>query len=292
MKAIVVMLLACLIPVASLAAGQPVEASMVVTGTVTVNTDGDVREYALHEQDKIPPGVVQMIGQAVKGWHFVPVVENGKPVTAQTGMVVRVVAHMVDKTHAEIRVTGASFGCSAYQTRTLLPTACPANTRVTAERQQPPRYPGEALKEGLGGKVYLAVDVGRDGRVIRAEATQVNLSNRIAGSAVRVQNVFAVNARDAAMKWRFNVPTVGPEAAKDHWVVVIPINYSIAGSTSGQPEVYGKWHAYVPGPARDVPWARDDASGSADAIAGDGTPFTRDARFVLKTQPGTAGDKS
>lgn len=289
MKTIVAVLLAVLMPVAAGAAEQPVEASMVVAGTITVDATGGVQGYTLHEQDKIPPGVVQIVERTIKGWQFVPVVENGKAITAQAGMAVRVVARKTDENHMAIRVAGASFGCSAYQAKKLLPNACPSGTTVTAERQQPPRYPGEALKEGLGGEVYLAVEVGRDGRVIRADATQVNLSNRISGSAVRVQNVFANNARDAAMKWRFNVPTVGPEAAKDHWVVTVPISYTIGGPA---PDVYGKWHAYVPGPERDVPWAKGKASGSADALAGGGAPFVRDSRFVLKIQPGVDGDRS
>ncbi|WHZ19673.1 MAG: hypothetical protein OJF55_001822 [Rhodanobacteraceae bacterium] len=288
MKRSLCVLLALALCGAVCAAEAPIEASMVITGTITVNPAGGVQGYALHDQDKIPPGVVQIVERTIKGWQFVPIVENGQPVAAQAGMAVRVVARMIDKANAEIRVAGASFGCDAYQAKNLLPNACPPGTTVTPDRRQPPEYPRQALKEGLGGEVYLAVEVGRDGRVIRADAMQVNLSNRF-GSPLRMQNAFANNARDAAMKWRFNVPTVGPEAAKDHWVVTVPVVYTIGGP---MPDDYGKWHAYVPGPARDVPWARDDTPGSADALAGGGMPFVRDSRFVLKTQSGADGDRS
>lgn len=91
------------------------------------------------------------------------------------------------------------------------------------------------------------------------------------------------------MKWRYDVPTVGPEAAKDHWIVVVPVVYSIAGSA---PVSYGKWHAYVPGPERNVPWARDNANADSDAVTEDGAPFVRDPRFVLKTAQGGGGGNS
>lgn len=242
----------------------------------------------MRDRDKLPAGVVQIVERTIRGWQFVPVVDNGRPVTAQTGMALRVVAHMVDAGHAEIRIAGASFGCDAYPTGELLPDACPPGTTVTPARRQAPEYPGEALKEGAMGEVYLAVEVGRDGRVTRADAMQVNLFSQIVGPK-RMQNLFAIHAREAAMRWQFNVPTIGPEAAKDRWVVTVPVVYSINGP---MPDEYGKWRAYVPGPPRDVPWARDGAPGSADAIAGGGAPFVRDARFVLKTKPGADGERS
>jgi hypothetical protein len=288
-----VLLLALALPGIALAAKTPVEASMVITGTITVNRDGGVAGHALHDEDKVPPGVVQIVQRTIKGWRFIPIVENGKAVPAKTGMAVRVVADMVDDDHATIRVAGVSFGCDAYQAKNLLPNACPPGATVTTEQQHPPEYPIPALKEGLGGEVYLAVEVGRDGHVVRADAIQVNLFSRITDH-VRIENVFANNAREAALRWRFRAPTIGPEAAKDHWVVTVPVVYTIVRPGLGRsvPDQYGKWRAYIPGAARDVPWAKDNAAGSSDALSDGGAPFVRDSRFTLKTQSSIDGDHS
>lgn len=282
-------LLPCLLLTApALAAQAPVEASMVLTGTITVSPDGAVKTWTLRDEAAIPPGVVQIVRRTIDGWRFVPILENGKPVTAKTGMAVRVVADMVDDSHATIRVAGATFGCDAYQVRALLHDACKPGTTVTAapDGRPPPTYPTKALRFGMGGEVYLDIEVGRDGRVTRVAARQVNLSNRIVLVRPEVmRHVFAENAEQAAKRWRFQVPTIGPEAVRDHWVVRVEVNYSL--DEDKPPPSYGKWRAYIPGPVHDNSWAGDTAAGSrdsADAIAGDG-PFTPDARFVLKAAP-------
>ena len=293
MKYSVWLLLALALSGVASAAETPIEASMVVTGTITVDAAGGVASYTLHDQSKVPPGVVQIVQRTIKSWQFVPVVQDGKAVTATAGMSVRVVADMIDASHATIRVAGASFGCDAYQAKDLLPNTCQPGTTIAyaANGRRPPEYPIRALKEGLGGEVYLAVEVGRDGRVIRAEAKQVNLFNRIGTPAI-FRKVFADSASAAAFMWRFEVPTVGRQASKDHWTALIPVVYTIG--RSARPE-YGQWSAYIPGPVQDIPWAKDDAAshaGSADAIAGGGTPFVRDPRFVLKSQLGTDDSRS
>lgn len=136
------------------AAETPIEASMVIAGTITVDPQGDVASYTLHDEDKVPPGVVQIVQRTIKGWQFVPIVQDGKAVTATAGMSVRVVADMVDEGHATIRVAGASFGCDAYQAKDLLPNACQPGTAIAyaANGRHPPEYPIRALKEGRLGR--------------------------------------------------------------------------------------------------------------------------------------------
>lgn len=292
MKCSIWLLLALALSGVAGAAETPIEASMVIAGTITVDPQGDVASYTLHDEDKVPPGVVQIVQRTIKGWQFVPIVQDGKAVTATAGMSVRVVADMVDEGHATIHVAGASFGCDAYQAKALLPNACELGTTVSYDgRQRSPEYPVNALKERLGADVYLVVEVGRDGRVTRAEARQVNLFSRVTFPDT-YRKVFAQNATAAAMHWRFTVPVAGPGAGQDHWVVRIPVFYSIGRARQIG---YGQWSAYIPGPVQDIPWAKDDAAshaGSPDAVAGGGTPFVRDTRFVLKSQLGTDDSRS
>lgn len=276
------LLAALLLPALALAAkGTAQENSMVVTGTITVDPAGRVAGYALREPDKLPPVVRQIIQQTVPTWTFVPILDDGRPVAAKTGMSLRVVATITDAEHATIRVASAAFGCEARQ-KSRLPGECPAGTAVAYKhRERPPSYPTAALRAGLGGEVYLVLAIGRDGHVVNAAVRQVNLYSRIS-DAHFYRQAFANTALEAARKWTFDIPTTGPKAAKEHWVIQVPVNYSI-GHASGVK--YGQWNAYVPGPVQNVPWSDDDASGAArgaDAIAGS-APFVRDPRFVLKT---------
>lgn len=80
-------------------------------------------------------------------------------------------------------------------------------------------------------------------------------------------------------------PDDGTQRGKDDWVVQVPITYWIGVPGSAPTRHYGQWNACIPGPVQDVPWTDQAgaAPGAADAVAGNGTPFVRDTRLVLKT---------
>lgn len=257
---------------------------MVVTGTITVGPDGGVQSYMVHELDKLPPAARQIVQATVPRWRFVPVIANGKAVTVEAGMSLRIIADMIDRTHARVRVAGAEFGCEAGRALDLLPEACPKGSTVSYVHRRPPQYPLDALRARVGGEVFLAIRIGRDGRVTEVAAQQVNLYERT-DAPTHYRRVLADASMDAARRWRFNVPTTGPNADKDHWVVQVPVTYWIGMPGSAPTRHYGQWNTYIPGPVQDVPWADQvgAAHGAADAIAGNGIPFVRDTRLVLKT---------
>lgn len=272
----------------SAAAAPSVEMSMVVTGTITVNPDGSVRSYTIHELDKLPPAARRIVQATVPHWQFVPIMANGKAVALEAGMSLRLIADMIDHNHARVYVAGAEFGCDAGRARKLLPGECPKGTSVSYARRWPPNYPEDALQARVGGQVFLVLQVDRNGHVSQAAARQVNLYS-VTGWPAHYRKVLAEASLRAARKWQFSVPTMGPNAAKDHWVVEVPVNYWMGPPGSAPVQHYGQWNAYIPGPVQDIPWAgRDGAAGSADAIAGGGAPFVRDTRFVLET-PLTGG---
>lgn len=266
------------------AEGKPgIEASMVVTGTITVNANGSVRGFTIQDLDKLPPAARHIIQATVPRWQFIPIIENGKAVAARAGMSLRIVADMIDEHRATVRVAGAAFGCDAGRARNLVPNECPAGSSVTYRDRWPPQYPIDALQAGVGGEVFLVLQVDRKGHVSQAAASQVNLFS-LTDRAGHFRKVLAETSLRAARRWQFSIPTVGPDAAKDHWVVQVPVNYWLGPPGSAPAQHYGRWNAYVPGPVQDVPWAGADgaANGNADAIAA-GAPFLRDPRFVLKT---------
>lgn len=297
MKRIIYVLLAMLLPLVAFAAEPRIQESMVITGAITVNTDGSVASYMLNDADNLPPAVRQIVQATVPVWQFMPVEARGKPVVARTGMALRIVADLksIHATQATIRVAGAAFGCEA-RSKAQLPGECPEGRTVTMSSRLPPRYPMEALRARIGGEVYLAVEIGRDGHVLNVAPRQVNLYS-LTDQQARFRKVLADASVEAARKWTFRIPTEGPNAGKQHWIATVPIHYTI-GSPSMQTgsrlrrtnkSASGQWRAYVPGPVQVIPW--DDESptpGGADAVAGSGVPFIRDPRFVLKDS--VAGD--
>lgn len=277
-------LLALVVPLAAWAARPPVEVSMLVTGTVTVNTDGSVKAYTLVKQAELPVGVVQLVQKTVPDWQFRPILQDGKPVEVTTGMTLRIVGKVNHGHSTTIEVAGASFGCAAWTARKLYGYQCPLDTQVSYMHREPPVYPFLAQQAYVGGKVFLLVEVGRDGHVVQAAARQVDLS-RFTDDDGFYRNVLAQTCVRAARTWRFHVPTRGAEAVKDHWNVIVPVNFNIGPPGSGAP-AYGHWQEYVRGPVEAIPWVPQDAmdpSGNADAIAAGG-PFMRDRRFVLETK--------
>lgn len=292
------LLLGLALAVPAFAAEAPIEASMVITGTITVNPAGGVQGYTIHDLEELPPAVRQIVQATVPGWQFVPIVVDGKPTTAEAGMSLRIIAdwQSIHAKQATIRVAGAAFGCEAGP-RTQLSGGCPEGTTVAEVSRTPPRYPVEAVRARVGGEVFLVLEIGRDGHVTRAAARQVNLYS-LTDQQEHFRKVLADASMEAARKWTFRIPTVGANAAKDHWIATLPINYTISpppmqtGSLlrrTNKPAP-GQWKAYVPGPVQVIPW--DDETGSdangSDAIAAGGL-FVKDARFVLKTPLGGSG---
>jgi hypothetical protein len=274
----------------ALAAAPNVEASMVVTGTITVNPDGSVRDYTLYRESDLPPGVLQLVKQSVPHWTFQPVEVDGKPVEARTGMTLRIKADMTADHSVALAVSGANFGCLGKAAGISDQVCPPGSTVVRSPHNEPPSYPIGALLAGVSGEVYVAVEIGRDGKVVRAAAVRVNMysfdSNK--GGQAANRKVLADAAVNAIKDWKYAIPTVGAEAVQDHWIVTQPVNFILAGDRTHGLPTYGRWNSHVPGPEEDVPWAHDQQStGGSDAIADNGQPFTRDPRFVLETRLGS-----
>ncbi|TAN04196.1 MAG: energy transducer TonB [Rhodanobacteraceae bacterium] len=292
--------LACLLlPILSSAHGgvdaakRSVEASMLVTGEIAVNPDGSVYVYSLDQRDKLPAPVVKLIDGALPHWKFTPVEVDGKPVLAKASMSLRIVAKQIDADHAAIRVKSAAFGTQTAQSEKT--SECANSACLTYLERRPPIYPSNLVNDLVSGTVYLAVEVDRQGKVSQVAVEQVDL-RRIADGADldRWRRELGLVSMKAARDWTFQVPTSGLEAGKDHWVVTVPINYSIGipgeRKAIGAPG-YGQWDVYVPGPVHSIPWAEAQpkqvaSQGGADAVPDNGTPFVADTRFVLLTPIG------
>jgi hypothetical protein len=241
------------------AARKRAEASMLVTGDITVAPDGSVAGYTLDKQEKLPAEVTGLVAKAATKWRFEPVMREGHAVAAKAHMNLRLVARRESpgSDMYTIRITGGSFGDEGA-----------GGEELSYATRKPPGYPQAAIADRVEGTVYLVVRVGRNGKVEDVAAEQVNLG--VAGSDTNMKvwrNVLANPAVRAAKEWTFNVPTKGAHVNDPYYVARVPITYHL-DRTEVPDDLYGKWQAYVPGPKQDVSWSKE--SGSVDAVPDDG----------------------
>ena len=224
-------------------ATAPVEASMLVTGTIVVAPDGSVSSYAVDHPEKLPSGVLQVIGNTVPQWKFRPILRDGQPVNAKAKMSLRIVARKMGGQNFAVNVRAASFGQDA------------PSERVTERKLVKPIYPREAVLSGVSGTVYVVLKVDRDGHVEAADVWQVDLNMIDSDAAMRRwRQMLAKASLNAARRWTFNPPTAGGQASDQHWVVGVPVNFKLRGLPDSRQVAYGQWQGYVPGPHELIPW--------------------------------------
>ena len=237
---------------------KQIEASMRVTGVIEVETDGSVSKFEIDNVDKLPTGVVEFVHNNVNEWAFAPVQVDGKPAAVRNKVSMRLVAKKLEDGQYMIRMQAASFD----------PYEVEEGSEVSSKNMAPPRYPENAAKSGVSGIVYLALKIGRDGRVEDGIAEQVNLTFVASENEMaQWRGNLSRSALSAAKSWSFQPPVTGESADDPYWVVRVPVSYSIDDSRSA----YGKWRAYVPGPRQSRPWSISaEADVSPEALADGG----------------------
>lgn len=215
--------------------------SMLVTGWIDVGPTGKVVHFDLDQPSKLPPMVIQLIGQTLPGWMFEPVEVAGKPVIAKARMSLRVIAEPVGSGRYQIRLVGADFGVP--DGKSTLATDELREKLVTA-----PQYPATFA----GGTVYVLMMINRQGRVEQAFAQQVNLRVVASDAQMRAfRDSLSRASISAALHWTFIPPTTGSEAGEPYWLARIPISFERYGE---KPVAYGRWDVYIPGPVQSAPW--------------------------------------
>jgi hypothetical protein len=264
MKRLLLGLICTLLSHVALAAGadavrKQAQASMLVTGSIVVAPDGSVKSYAVDHAEKLPPGVVELLGKNVPTWKFEPVCVDGKPVQATAPMSLRIGARRSDDHNYSAGIVGAQFG----QDHEL------ATDNISYKTREQPHYPGMAVENRVSGTVYLLLRVGRQGQVEDAATEQVNLGVYASDADMeRFRNVLAKAALKASTQWTFNVPTTGKHVTDDYWVARVPVNFSLSQKGTPDPhDQYGQWQSYVPGPRQLVPWIEKGRLMAGDADA-------------------------
>jgi hypothetical protein len=251
---------------------QRKEASMLLTGMVTIDPSGSVVGYTLDHPEKLPQPVKDIVKQNVDRWKFQFVSASATP--ASEHMSLRLVARMIDDQHASMRVAGISFDDAQSD----------ASETIGYKTRPVVEYPKEAIEARAWGAVYLLVRVGPDGSVLDASAEQVNLG-AFAPSAdmARYRKYLADAAIKGTKKALFTVPAKGKLAGQPYWLVRIPVSFLPVGQRNA--DDFGTWSVYVPGPRMDVPWLEHPqlAAGAPDTVP-DGS------LHVLDGQPSLSND--
>jgi outer membrane biosynthesis protein TonB len=272
--------LALVLLVATSAVGQTrsevrkaIEASLLVTGDITISATGKVGEFKLDAPEKLPKEVLALIDSALPAWEFEPVIRNGAAISARSRMSLRLVANKRDDGDYLLAIRSAAFtGDSDDEVD---------KTWLAKQRMDPPTYPTKAARAGVSGTVYLIVKVGRDGRVEDAFAEQTNLryvDNE--KQMARWRTVLEQSALVAARSWQFTADPHAESEADGSRTVRVPVDYSFGKTTLA----YGTWSPYIPGPRALAPWVKPEFARAQDIDAGqDGTLAPVGAGVRLKT---------
>jgi hypothetical protein len=237
-------------------APAPLELS--VYGQIEIGPDGAVLS---HQLDKgVNPAVRALVARHVERWRFEPITDNGKPVIASTRMVLELSALPLGDDDLQLRVDDVRFG-------------------VPAQRgpRKAPVYPRAAIKDRLGARVLLALQLDEAGKVIAAHPYQTSLSKDLSDSrAQRMREQFAAASVKAALSWQFT-PAERVAGNAMGASVKAPVTYTI--DSNG-------WQSYIPGPLSPAPWMAESAlAGSDDATLKDGDLAALDSRFRLQGSP-------
>ncbi len=223
---------------------KQIESALYVTGTIDISPAGDVVAHALDQQDKLPKGIVDMAARILPQWKFEPVALQGMKVS-RSKMNLLFIGKKLDNGDFSIDLRSATF--SGGNPDELV--------SLEAKQRRLPKYPDQLLGAGISGTVFVMVKIGRDGKVIAAEASHVNL--RVIGSESEMdlwRSALARNSIAAIKRWTFIAPKTGPEAEKAYWAGTLPVDYLIGGQKS---PAYGTWQTYVAGPKALIPWQDD-----------------------------------
>lgn len=243
------------------------ELSMLVTGWILVDADGNVSNWKIDRPGQLPDFVVGLIEGAVPGWKFEPVLVDGQPSKARARMGLRIVANKrADGEGYAIAIRSGHFGTDAMTPEERQERR--STDDIIAIELAAPGYPRGALASGIEGTAYVVAKVNRSGTVDDAMVEQVNLRTLGAQSQMkRMRELLGRQAVAAARRWTFRVPTTGPVADSEFWSVRVPVSYILSG-IGGRPPAearYGQWEAYIPGPRTKVSW-KMEAGGDDDSI--------------------------
>jgi hypothetical protein len=210
-------------------------------GDIQIAPDGHVTDYQL--KSKLAPAVADLVDRAVRGWHFEPIVVDGKPVTAKTTMKLRLHGDPAPDDSYSLSIASVHFGV------------------LTRSKLTPPKYPDDAQRVGLGARVVLYIVIDPSGKVVQAAPGQTSLDHRARSEpeAERWRRQFERVSVEAALQWQYEPSEIFDGRPARARYAIAPIDFNLL-DRSGKPIVQD-WHMYLPGPMHPAPWATSGADG-------------------------------
>jgi hypothetical protein len=236
-------------------------------GDIQIAPDGHVTDYQL--KSKLAPAVAELVDRAVRGWHFEPIVVDGKAVPAKTTMSLHLHGDPAPGDTYSLSISSVHFGV------------------LTRSKLTPPKYPDDAQRVGLGARVVLYIVIDPSGQVVQAMPGQTSLDHRARSEpeAERWRRQFEKVSVEAALQWRYEPSEIFDGKPARARYAIAPIEFNLY-DRSGKP-ITPDWHAYLPGPVHSAPWANPGSDGKGDdtqrfANLSNGETESVDSQFRLK----------
>lgn len=237
-------------------AGEVV-ATLSASGKIRIGPDGKVLSHQIDE--KVPAAVAEAISRNVATWTFEPILEDGKPVIAETRvhLGIEAIEHSADE--VALRFASVWFGDLA-----------------TAVRQKAPRYPMGAPEQGIQAQVMLALRLDEDGRVIDAHAYRTRFAKDVSPRmAARYRARFERASIEAARQWQYSAEISKPGGV----TVFAPIGYTLMFGEQSD------WLVLGPGEIVPPPWPMDGPMPSEVETLPNGGAMLADQRIRLTRDP-------
>jgi hypothetical protein len=233
--------------------------TMPVDGTLLIDTDGSVREYQL--ATKLVPSLADSLGKAIRNWRFEPVSVDGAPARQEARMRISLAATPEGENY-QVRVDNVVFRPMASTSSTDPDFDPGATVQAVRRKLQPPQYPGGLMRQGIGGRVLVALHFSPEGKMIDVVPAQAMLfdtrgKDRDLAMAIRLLEEATVRA---ARNWTVDVTVKPgrPTSAKDFttYTTVEFVMDSAPGFSRHQPyeEPAGQWRLVARTPKRLLPW--------------------------------------
>lgn len=224
---------------------KQIESSLLVTGSIDVDASGKVVSYALDEPQALPEGIVAMAAAQVPLWAFVPMALPADQTRTHSRMSLRFIAKKSEDQQAIVSLQGARF----FNERNA------DGFPIDREHSAPIVYPLAMRRLYITGAVYMAVRVGRDGKVLDAAVEQINLT--VVGSeneTERWRQVLGHHWQQGVKRLRFDIPASAFAENNSTLSGRVGFYFKHADSPSWK---YGNWEPHVPGPHTRIDWLPD-----------------------------------
>jgi len=244
-------------------AGKP---QLVDTNVLTMRVDGDLAiDETGHVLDykvvtPVKSELQNLLESSVRKWTFRPVMADGKPVRAKTGMRITLAAKPAGNGY-KVSIDNVIFGATSEgrpehdeEHARQIVRSSDGKPAIVAKRMTGISYPSGLMRAGVEGAVLLSLKLDTSGNVEDAMAIQSSLYDVRGRPDVldQARELFERSALVPARRWKFEVTPGKGTPGVDDLTVVIPVVFIMPGK--GAPNVAGEWRVELRSQKRIAPW--------------------------------------